>query len=250
MVVSGRNFNSSHVNSSWANTSPPALVWLYFPPVMIIFALISRAVAPDFYDIYVYGELGIVENATVLFLLPAVIMGIVATHYSRDLDNKMITAWFVIQTLGMFYFMGEEASWGQHWFGWENEGIFANHPRGETNIHNTNHWFDQKPKVMVELWAIVGGIIAPLWFWFKGRRPNDPSSLWTWVWPTLICLPTALVGVVVKNIERIRQALHANFPSPFDIRFSELQEYYFSLFFFLYMLSLFLRIRALRQSSR
>ncbi len=246
MVYASQNLHHSNASLTANGTTPPVLLWLFFPPIMITFALISRAVSPEFYDTYVYGELGIVENATVLFLFPAVIMGIFATNYSRILDNRLITLWFFIQTLGMFYFMGEEASWGQHWFGWENEGIFANHPRGETNIHNTNHWFDQKPKVLVELWTIVGGVIVPLWLWFKGRHLNQPSNLWTWVWPTVVCLPTAVIGLIVKNIERVREALHLSLPSPFDIRFSELQEFYFALFFFLYMLALFMRIRAVR----
>ncbi len=228
--------------------NPPAWLWLYFPPVMIIFALLTRLFAPEFYDTYVYGELGIVENATVLFLIPAVILGVISIRNSRDLDFPLLTTWLVIQTLGMFYFMGEEASWGQHWFGWSNEGIFADHPRGETNIHNTNHWFDQKPKVLVEIWTIVGAIIVPLLFKYQGRSNSvDIRSIWYWVWPTMICLPTAVTGLIVKNIERVREAIGMNFTSPFDIRFSEPQEYYFALFFFLYMLSLYLRVKTAKE---
>ncbi|MBE7636970.1 hypothetical protein GUA87_08955 [Sneathiella sp. P13V-1] len=247
MDISGQSFHGT-TSSTTLGMTPPVWLWLYFPPVMIIFALAMRLLAPEFYDNYVYGELGIVENATVLFLIPAVILGVVTIRNARILQFPLLTAWLVIQTLGMFYFMGEEASWGQHWFGWSNEGIFENHPRGETNIHNTNHWFDQKPKVLVEIWTIIGGIIVPLLLKYRGKANTvDFRSIWYWAWPTMICLPTAVTGLIVKNVERIREAMGVNFPSPFDIRFSEPQEYYFALFFFLYMFSLYLRVEAAKE---
>lgn len=230
-------------------TEPSAFWWLIFPPVMIAISLISRTVNPDFYYAYIEGELGIVENGTVLLLLPAFLFGVVAIFLTRGMDSPLLTGWVILNTLGCFYFMGEEASWGQHWFGWAADGIFADHPRGETNIHNTNHWFDQKPKVIVELWTIVGGIIVPIIAWLKGStNKGSTTTLWYWIWPTFVCLPTALIGVIIKNIERTRQAMETTFPAPFDIRFSEPQEYYFGLFFCLYMYSLMRRIHAARNS--
>lgn len=214
---------------------------------MIVVSLSFRVINPDFYYAYIEGELGIVENGTVLLLLPAFLSGIVSIFLTKGMNSPLLTGWVILNTLGCFYFMGEEASWGQHWFGWAADGVFSDHPRGETNIHNTNHWFDQKPKVVVELWTIIGGVIAPLWVWWaKQKDQTVGSTFWYWIWPTYICLPTALIGIVIKNIERIRQAMETSFPIPFDIRFSEPQEYYFGLFFFLYMYSLMNRIKAAR----
>ncbi|OUR80345.1 hypothetical protein A9Q83_01190 [Alphaproteobacteria bacterium 46_93_T64] len=233
-----------------ATKNPPIFLWLYFPPVMIAASLILRVSNPDFYYSYMEGELGIVENATVLLLLPAFLFALSAFIMARSLNNPLLLGWILLNTIGCFYFMGEEASWGQHWFGWSNEGIFADHPRGETNIHNTNHWFDQKPKVLVEFWTMIGGIIVPAWLWIKSRKLTASSSnIWYWIWPTYVCFPTAVICLIVKNIERGRQSFHLDFAPPFDIRFSEPQEYYFGLFFLIYMLSLFLRVRQEKQSQ-
>jgi hypothetical protein len=240
-------FTSSKDNLSLAHqktvNEPSWFLWLFFPPVMIAISLITRITHPDFYFAYVEGELGLVENGTVLLLFPAFLFGVVSLVKAKSLHNPLLTGWILLNTLGCFYFMGEEASWGQHWFGWAADGIFADHPRGETNIHNTNHWFDQKPKILVEAWTIIGGIIIPLTVLYKGRkRTIQDRTIWYWIWPTYICLPTAVIGLLIKNTERLRQAFDLTLPAPFDIRFSEPQEYYFGLFFFLYMYSLFKRI--------
>ncbi len=222
----------------------PLWLWLIFPPIMIAISLISRTTAPEFYKTYIEGELGLVENGTVLLLLIAVIFGVMSILKSRQVKIPLLTAWIFVQTIGCFYFMGEEASWGQHWFGWSADGIFTDHPRQETNIHNTNHWFDQKPKVAVELWTILGGIIAPLWLYFRGRKLNSKTGLLYWVWPTIVCFPTALIVTVIKNIERYRETVGVKLPIPFDIRFSEPQEYYFAVFFLIYMVSFYSRIKS------
>ncbi|MBL4667600.1 MAG: hypothetical protein JKY04_09490 [Sneathiella sp.] len=165
--------------------TPPVFLWLYFPPVMIVVSLVLRVANPDFYYAYIEGELGVVENGTVLLLLPAFLFALAALIMARSLNNSLLLVWIALNTLGCFYFMGEEASWGQHWFGWSNEGIFADHPRGETNLHNTNHWLDQKPKVLVEIWAVVGGIFVPIWLWLKNKTQTAQSNnIWYWVWPT------------------------------------------------------------------
>lgn len=182
----------------------PRWLWLYLPILLVIIILGSRAISPDFYNRFIYTELGLVENLTVLFLIPTVIIGIMIFRCRHELPHQLLGIYIAIHTLGAFYFMGEEASWGQHWFGWEATGIFENHPREETNIHNVNHWFDQKPKAVVEAWTVIGGIGIALFYLFR-KNPRNTSKLLDWVWPTTCVLPSALIAAFLKNIERLRE---------------------------------------------
>src|SRR3546814_4167282 len=52
---------------------------------------------------------------------------------------------------------GEEASWGQHYAGWLTPDNWqALNDQGETNLHNTSSWLDQKPRTLLEIGVIVG----------------------------------------------------------------------------------------------
>src|SRR3546814_9825984 len=62
-----------------------------------------------------------------------------------------------------------EASWGQHYAGWLTpENWQALNDQGETNLHNTSSWLDQKPRTLLEIGVIVGGILIPM---LALRRP-------------------------------------------------------------------------------
>ena len=122
---------------------------------------------------WLVGELGLIENLTVVLLLWAVIctaLVIFRSGNSLDLTGKFF---LVLYCLGCFYFAGEEASWGQHWFGWETGEYFnAVNDQQETNLHNTSIWLDRIPKAIVSLSIFIGGIVVPLYFRFSGWKIN------------------------------------------------------------------------------
>jgi len=66
------------------------------------------------------GELGIIENMTVLFLLIAIYFSLSSLIQARRDSQapQMLRPWLAIMILGSVYFAGEELSWGQHFVGW------------------------------------------------------------------------------------------------------------------------------------
>ena len=71
--------------------------------------------------------------------------------------------WFSIATLGVAYTAGEEISWAQHLVGWGTPHWWADlNDQGETNLHNVSSWLDQKPRALLEVGIVIGGIVLPL----------------------------------------------------------------------------------------
>ncbi|WP_158085709.1 hypothetical protein [Henriciella aquimarina] len=74
----------------------------------------------------------------------------------------LMKPWLIIFALGCVYIAGEEASWGQHFFGWSTgEGWSAINVQDETNLHNTSAWLNHKPRALVQLAALFTLILAP-----------------------------------------------------------------------------------------
>jgi len=236
----------------------PAWLWLWVPPLMLVPIFASRLHGREFYVRWMESEQGLVENATALILVPAVVAGAMALRHRRLLPARWLAGWIALVALGCFYFAGEEVSWGQHWFGWATpEPIGALNDQGETNLHNTSSWLDQKPRTLLELWVLIGGVIVCLARrtatgarGAAGRPGGDPPHEWrTWFWPSWAVFPSALLAILIRIPERIRGSFDLAFTGVFDVRYSEAQEYFFAWFLLLYLLSIHVRLRALAASG-
>jgi hypothetical protein len=192
-------------------------------------------------------EPGVLEQGQNLSLLIALLLMIRLAFITT---TPMVRAWMIFVALGTFYLLGEEASWGQHYFGWETGGIFAEiNDQNETNIHNTQDgWFDQKPRALLLLGMILGTIVHPLVKWArKGRGLFDKP--W-WLAPTLASLPPVVfsqIGAMPERLDDINDALHftsARFQDVFSYRSSEMEEIFMYIFFITYTLSLGKRLAA------
>ena len=185
------------------------------------------------------SELGPVETGTVVVLVPGILFGLLALRQAANLPAKWLTGWLVLIIAGSFYFGGEEASWGQHWFGWATPGaVSALNDQGETNLHNTSSWLDQKPRLFLEMGVLAGGLLYPLVLRLRRQeRPSDPRDIHYWLWPTKQLLPTALLATAINLPQRLEKFVGWPIPYPLDIRVSETQEFYFALFLALYLWS-------------
>ena len=92
---------------------------------------------------------------------------------------------------------------------------------------------------------VIGGIWIPVREWKRGS-PYVKGGLFYWFWPTMDCLPTALLAELIRAPQRYKQLAGIKV-LPLEIRWSEPQEYYFALFLALYLLSLY--VRTVRQAS-
>lgn len=221
----------------------PPLLWLYFPPLMLLVQYVTRFMDPDFYRTWIEPELGLVELATPALLVPAILCGIAATRRWQRYPAVWLGPWMLALTLGCIYFAGEELSWGQQLVHWDTPDLFRRlNDQGETNLHNMSSWLDQKPRAALKAFVIVGGIIMPLWQAATGRRYQPRFNWQYWFWPSRVCLPSAVLAVALSLPQYATKLTGWRLPFPFDIRASETIEYYYALFLALYLVSIWRRL--------
>ena len=193
---------------------------------------------------YFLGELGVVENLTVFILLVALWVTIDTLRRVGG-EAPLLKLFLVFYALGCIYFAGEEASWGQHWFGWStNEFFQAINDQQETNFHNTSKWLDRMPKAVVSLAIFVGGVVLPIYFRVKSRRIDYSWRAW-WLIPTMVCLPTAVIATVATWPSKIERQIDFNF---YFNQAQEMKELYVAFFILLFIVSLKRRLIAKNRS--
>ena len=224
----------------------PAWAWLWFPPLVLVLAAPLRAFDGETYRQVMESELGVVENATALLLLPAVAFGLMALRLRRTLPAWWLAPWLSLLVAASIYIAGEEVSWGQNWLGWATPDWLASvNDQGETNLHNTSSWFDQKPRALFLLWVVVAGLLFPLTRRLR-RWSFDPRTDWrAWFWPTGIVVPTAMLGAFMRVPEWLGESVDGLREALLVIRYAEYQEYFFALFLSLYLASFYFRLRRL-----
>jgi len=219
----------------------PAWAWLWGPLGLV---LLSYALAVNVrLEAFSQGEMGIIENATVLILLVGIVGGFLGLRTQASGSTRWLRWWIVLIAAGSLYFAGEELSWGQHFVGWSTPETWRqlNH-QDETNLHNINGLLDKLPRNALTLAALVGGIIVPV---FARRRrirfdPNRPAS---WIWPTSVCVPTCLLAITVTLPEKIAKTMNVDIPHVLDNHPSEAKECLLATFMTLYLWSLYRRLR-------
>ncbi len=221
----------------------PSWIWLWFPPVMAVVVFVSRLASPDFFNQYIEGEHALIELATPVAALWGFIVGLMIMRQLAAIPSRLVRLWVLAITFSCLYLAGEELSWGQQLFQWDTPTAVAQlNDQHETNLHNMSSWFDQKPRLLLELWVLIGGIIVPL----RRRHRGAPRTIFAkWFWPGLECVPTAVLAIAIKLPERYRDIAGPD-SLPFEIRWSEPQEYYFALFLTIYLLAIRARIQARR----
>ena len=211
-------------------------LWLWLPVVLFILIFGSALISEYVHDTFFAGELGFIELATPLMLVPAIISGFVIFINREKLVTQQLGHWILLVTLACIYIAGEEISWGQQLVGWGTpEWVNEVNDQRETNLHNTSSWFDQKPRVLLEIFVLVGGIFLPIKRKLQGI--NLPRDSWQyWLYPTMVCLPAAILAIFSRMPERMNLFDMSEYIV--DIRTSEIQELYFAIFLMIYLLSI------------
>ncbi len=219
----------------------PSWLWLWLPLLLLLLLTVLFFFSPELAKYWIGAEGGLVELGTPIVLVPAVISGILCLRKYKLLPHGWLAGWLLLITAACVYFAGEELSWGQQLFHWGTPEVMLEiNDQQETNIHNISSWFDQKPRLLLELWVLIGGIILPLWRRWKGIVYISDNWRY-WFWPSFICLPVAAISILVK------EKLVDYWPYDFQIRSSELQEFYFALFLFFYLYSCKRRLSVIAQ---
>lgn len=175
-------------------------------------------------------EDGPVEDLQAIILFFAFGIGLSFWQKSRTMMPAWARVFFMLGILGALYAGLEEISYGQRIFGWITPDSWdLVNDQGETNLHNTSAWLDQKPRLILEIGVLLGGIVVPLLRRFK---PSALPARWNMIYPSDAVFPTALFAIGVHIYHMVCE--HTN-PAWFLIeRGSEFQETYLFWFMLLY----------------
>ena len=201
----------------------------------------------DFFSKF-WEENGVIENFQSFFLLASIIL-LLKINKSQSKENKIANLFFTLHIIGLIYYLGEEISWGQHFFNWGSPEFFNkyNH-QNEINLHNISNLFDQLPRSLVLIWC---GLSVPIMLLLNIFYKFD-RKIFSLIYPgkKLIFVSVILLAFVLPDLIIDKFNLHPG-PSPiikpffnsayfYDIisfnflRLSELHELIFSFYFFYY----------------
>jgi len=201
-----------------------------------------------------WNENGFIENLGSLFLFFAIIFLFKARNLYGDI--KFINIFLIIKILALIYFLGEEISWGQHFFKWTSPDFFKNaNIQGETNIHNISNLFDQVPRTLVIIWC---SLTVPITLLInKSQKINenllkilcpDKNLKFLSIILLFFILPDLFVdklGLHPGHVDALGQGIEASVfydTITFNfLRLSEFHELIFAFYFFIYSLSIMKR---------
>lgn len=226
-------------------------LWLWLPLAILAVSLAVKALDEVVYYRWIIGEYGLVENATLVVLVAAIVYGVrIALMRALDPAPGWIRWWVILITLGSIFFLGEEASWGQHLFDWRPSDRWSDlNLQQETNLHNIAGFgfvFDQLPRNLLTASALVGGIIVPLYRRGRGLAKTRDRFHY-WIWPTLVCMPVSLLGVFASVPQKMYKTMGAPLPDLLvGLNPGELKECFLAFFIMLYLASLTARISSVK----
>ncbi len=223
-----------------------ATVWFPLALLVAIFAFRLADTERLYFALWIDSERGIVENGTVAVLVLATLFLGVAWRWRSRLPDGRLGAWLILCMLACVVYAGEEAGWGQHWFGWDAPEFFAEYNRKpETSFHNFTEYLTHRlPKTILTIGIVALGLVAPLWMRRKGIT-LDPATNWRyWFLPTGACVPMAWFVVATRAYERILVWTHLKGDSLlFEMSFKEVHELTLAGFLLVYSWSFWRRLR-------
>lgn len=229
--------------------------WLWGLPVLCMLVIIAASqMGSDVIEAIIVSPFGFSENIPTVF----VVFGVAYTiAIIRLPQGKHLKGWMVVYALAIIFFAGEDQNWFQYWIGAKVPDYFLAHNKEqEINLHNINSWFNQKPRLMVEIWAWVACILVPLGWWTWPKKATTkfvPAALW----PDTRVIAIAAISIGVGMAGRIQKHLSHMFDLPdpglneahhimleafSGVRISELEEIGFAYLMLLFVALLYGRL--------
>ena len=222
-----------------------SVVWLGLPLFLIGVTLTLRIFDDKWFIWWVVEETGGGENLTAILFLAAGILAFIVANRSDAIPPRWLRIAFYTIALLAILIAGEEWSWGQHFFGWEAPDWIAEvNKQDETNLHNmAERALDQKPRAVAGIIVFIFGVLVPLFRRYISWLDGYPVL--NWLMPGRLMIPTALIVVLPRLVDRVQIWFDVLAPPPFDIptrHYQEIQELFIACFVFLYVLNIFLRV--------
>jgi hypothetical protein len=218
----------------------PRWLSIYLPLGILVYPLLL-AVPGLNWEEGLYREYGLVENLTALFLAIALGLFLRTAVHAQGLLHR---CWLILLALGSLLFLGEEISWGQHYFHWVTpEDLKTLNRQGETNLHNMRggleFFFTKVAREGLSFGTIVGGILVPLYL-RRRRSAFAPGTLQFWLWPPLGGWLAALLSATVRLPNTIVHELGMNedrLPKFIGEDIGEMKECFLALFILIYAIA-------------
>ena len=188
-----------------------------------------------------WNENGVIETIQVILVLLAFILSL---NIFLRLKIKTEKIFFLIISIGLFYYLGEEISWGQHYLKFKTpEVLIPLNNQKEFNLHNISNLFDQLPRFFVFICCSFSFIFIFIYEKLLKNNlkykflilPNN-NLAYTSILLLIISIPNFINDKL--NLELYNyignyyyELLTFNF-----IRLSELQELIFAFYFLNYMI--------------
>ena len=174
-------------------------LWWGIPVLLMISQILCEIFVPTEMKPAFFSEEGPHEKVQALIMLIAFVF---AVRVFLTVEGVWLKLWFGIAALGSLYVGGEETSWGQTYLHWGTpESWMAINDQAETNLHNTSDWLDQKPKILLEIGVLVGGIIVPaLARWKPHKLPSRFAAIYP-TWQTSVAAGTALTLKIIDTVQ-------------------------------------------------
>jgi len=152
-------------------------------------------------------------------------------------QNLWLSVWVGIAALSSLYVAGEEVSWGQHIFDWGTPEFWSGvNDQNETNLHNTSSWLDQKPRLILLIGTITGGLIIPA---LAKWKPSALPQKFSIIYPPATLAVTAAFALGIKIIDKAQDGFDQNLLT----RAAEIEELYLYYFVMLYLVILCRRVK-------
>lgn len=234
------------MDSALARREPPRWFWLFAPFAIFPMQIAARVAGDEAYVKWMRGEISVPELGTLAFLLVAAGFGVALWLKRREFASRRFGIWIVLFTLGCLLWAGEETSWGQHYGHWKSPEFFVEHnQQGETGLHNletVRPLVDNFPRLVLTLGAMFA-VLVPLLARWKPQRFGAASHLAAFL-PTHVCVPAALLALLVRNIEKLAIWIGQPWRNWFDLQAGEFKEYFLAYLLMVYAASLWWRTRS------
>ena len=217
------------------------LVYFHFHPDDICLYDFSTGLYESVYCNRFWNEIGFIELLTALFLVLAIRLGIKNIKDASILPATWLKHAYTVLVVVLVIYLGEELSWGQHFFGWKMSDAWRDgNFQGETNFHNMTGAALHIPLSIAKYAVALGGLLTPALLMFLGRG-KDPAGWMYWFLPTYICIPTAVFFCIAAR--PLRTVLIPIIGDWYPVSFPwEIVECMTGLIAFLYFRSLRLRL--------
>ena len=221
----------------------PLWLWLVVPILFYFAVVISLGIDEALHFWVVNDERGLGENLTTFWFLGVAVLSFLIFRERELFEGHWLRWCFALMSVVAFFVAGEEASWGQHFFGWGTPDWVADlNKQNETNLHNmAQKLLDQKPRAIVSIVIFLGGVVMPLLYKKNKLAFVDGYPMIKWLMPTPQLIPAALFAFLPRLPDRIQRNFDVSLGQMFDMptrHFQEVQEFYIGLFIFLYVFAL------------